>query len=117
LPRYRLSFGFCSAFCTPKFARAGPTARISTRCGVLPAITKPTIVSPPFVTVVRAETFESGADDGIAARPNVPVVVVVPSTVVYVPLFAPVNTRFVVAAGELEVAGRVIVAVFGPVRT
>lgn len=117
LPRYRLNIGFCSALVTPKGARPGPTARMSTRRGIVPEITNPMIVWPFAVTVVRADTFSIGAAEGIAARPNVPVVVFVPVTVVYVPRFAPVNTRLVVVAGEVVVAGYEIVAVFGPVTT
>ena len=67
---------------TPKAARPGPTARINTRCGIVPPITNPMIVVLPLVMVVRADTFSIGAADGIADRPNEPVVVVVPSTVV-----------------------------------
>lgn len=59
--------------------------------------------------------FSSGAVSGMAARLNVPVVVAVPFTVVYVPVFWPVNTRFVVVAAAFAVAGEEIVAVFGPV--
>lgn len=117
LPRYKVSEGFVSAFVTPKAANPGPTARMSTRRGMVPAMTNPTVVDPFAETVDRADTFSIGADDGISARPNRPVVVFVPETVVYVPALAPVNTRFVVVAGLLPDAGTERVAVLGPVTT
>jgi hypothetical protein len=45
-------------------------------------MTKPTVVEPPSVTKAREETFAIGAAEGIVARLKLPVVVVVPVTVV-----------------------------------
>jgi hypothetical protein len=105
VPRYKLIDGFCSGLVTPNGAKPGPTARMSTRRGIVPAMTNPMIVLLPLVIVVRAETFSIGAAAGIPASPNVPVVVFVPVTVVKVPPFALVNIRFVVVAGDVAVAG------------
>ncbi|HVU35788.1 MAG TPA: hypothetical protein VHE61_20280 [Opitutaceae bacterium] len=80
-------------------------------------MTKPTVVDPFCVTVARDEMFSIGAAEGMSARLNRPVVVLVPSTVVYVPVFLPVNTRFVVDACAVPLAGLEIVAVVGPVTT
>lgn len=81
-PLYSVIIGFCSAPVTPNARSAGPSARISTRRGIVPAMTKPTIASLPLPTVARAETFDSGAAPGISARLNRPVVEFVPDTVV-----------------------------------
>lgn len=78
-------------------------------------MTNPTIVELFCVSVVRTETLDSGAAKGISASEKRPVVVFAPCTVVYVPVLLPVKTRFVVAAWVPALAGREIVAVFGPV--
>lgn len=81
----------------------------------MPPITNPTIVGAFGLTVVRVETFSIGAAAGMSASENRPVVVFVPETVVYVPAVGLVNTRLVVDAADVVVAGYEIVAVFGPV--
>jgi hypothetical protein len=80
-PLYRRSIGLWSAVVTPKARSAGPTARINTRRGIAPAMTKPTIDWLPFARVVRDDTFEIGAAPGISARLNRPVVVSPPDVV------------------------------------
>lgn len=81
-PLYSVSIGCCSALLTPKAFNTGPSARIKTRRGIVPAMTNPTIAVFPSPTVARADTLESGAAPGICARLNRPVVVFVPVTVV-----------------------------------
>lgn len=80
--RYTFSDGLVSVLVTPNGARPGPTARIKTRRGAVPAMTNPTVAEPPVPTIPREETLAIGADDGIAARLNVPVVVLLPDVVV-----------------------------------
>lgn len=116
-PRYNVIDGFASGLETPSDANPGPTPRINTLRGCVPAMTNPTIVELFCVNIVRTDTLESGAANGISASENLPVVVVLPCAVVKVPAFLAVKTRFVVAAGVLPLAGREIVAVFGPVTT
>jgi hypothetical protein len=110
-----VSEGLAIGLRTPNGVSPGPTARTSTRRGIVPAITKPTVDDSPTSSVDRTDTLDSGAALGMSANENRPVVVVVPCTVVYVPAVGLVNTKLVVAAGVLPDAGTVIVAVFGPV--
>jgi hypothetical protein len=81
-PRNNVSDGLAIGLRTPNGVSPGPTARMSTRRGIVPAMTKPTVEDSPTSSVERTETFDSGAAFGMSANENRPVVVLVPCTVV-----------------------------------
>jgi hypothetical protein len=53
---------------TPNGVSPGPTARTSTRRGIVPAITKPTVDDSPTSSVDLTDTFDNGAAFGISAN-------------------------------------------------
>src|ERR1017187_8477484 len=70
------SRGLASTFATPKFAREGPAARMSTLLGALPCTMKPAIITlAPVPTCSRVDMFPSVAGLGVGVGVDVGVAV------------------------------------------